>query len=466
MTLRRPPLLAALLQRLRRHDSLLTRLLLAQLLLLAALAALLGGLFYAERNVTIARLYARHWAAPLAIAAGLVPPGQGALPGPAAERPLARPLDDRPLPAYRPWRWTPRFVALRQAFVEQGVPVTDLMLSVAAPPQPLVWLQVSPPGRPPQWWGLPAGPLVPEWSLRSLAVIALGAALLAALVWAWTRWLTRPLMALRERIEQPADGAGQAPGSAAASTWVLPEIAAIERAHQALLARLQQQERERTMLLAGVSHDLRSPLGRIRLAAELLPDEPALRPRRAAIVRNVAEADRLIGSFLDHVRAGELPLQESVDLADVLRRAAAAAERPAAELSVQAPPTLWRPHCHPLLVERLISNLLDNAFQHGRPPVRLTLAGRSDGSAVLEVCDAGDGIAEADLAQLQEAFVRGDRARQRPGSGLGLAIVRQITRRLAGGLTFERTDPRAPGGPGWCVRVTLPPPPAARGERL
>jgi two-component system, OmpR family, osmolarity sensor histidine kinase EnvZ len=200
-----------------------------------------------------------------------------------------------------------------------------------------------------------------------------------------------------------------------------------------------------------VSHDLRSPLGRIRMAAELLPDGDGVAPRRDAIVRNAALADRLIGSFLDHVRSGELPLGETVDIAAIAR--AAAAQRASGELGVEAPAALTLPNANAVLIERLVANLLDNAFTHGRAPVVLRV-GATAGAVNLEVEDAGDGIAPDQQDAMLQAFARADTSRQRPGLGLGLAVVQRVALRMGARVTFVRSA----DGQRHAVRVTWPRP--------
>jgi two-component system osmolarity sensor histidine kinase EnvZ len=225
------------------------------------------------------------------------------------------------------------------------------------------------------------------------------------------------------------------------------EIEAIETAFQDLLNRLERHERERALLLAGVSHDLRSPLARARMAADLLPEAPGVAQRREAILRNIDVADRLIGSFMDHVRASSLPLDERVDLAELCRFVVAAQARSEADgadapasLSLEAPPSLVLPAANALLLERVLRNLIDNAFVHGQPPVTVRLWQASSGAVVLEVADRGPGIPSADQARLLQAFARGDASRNRPGTGLGLSVVDQVTTRLDGQVRMAHED--------------------------
>nr|WP_306441931.1 ATP-binding protein [Methyloversatilis sp. XJ19-49] len=216
------------------------------------------------------------------------------------------------------------------------------------------------------------------------------------------------------------------------------EVQAIDEAWRTLRQSIDLQECERALLLAGVSHDLRSPLGRIRMAAEMLPDGERVAPQREAIVRNVLLADRLIGSFLDHVRSGELPLDETVDVAAVARSVAAQQHCEATSLSVEAPASLPVAHANAVLIERVIANLLDNALTHGQPPVRL-IVGTVGHRIRVEVEDCGPGIAPEDQQAMLQAFARGDASRRHPGLGLGLAVVQRVALRMGGSVAFCRS---------------------------
>jgi two-component system, OmpR family, osmolarity sensor histidine kinase EnvZ len=415
-----------------RTRSLFTRLLLAQVLLAVVLTVLLALLFYAERNRTVAQLVAARWLPALQRMArgdGLAA-AQAAAPGP------LHVATQRPPPAFDIAALTPRLSMLRDALADAGLQVDDVMLG--APPTsatkvPTVWLalggQAGGNGLPP-WVGFESD--LVEARLRERVVVAvLLLFALSVLASALIARLARPLEALRARIAADDTSGGPLPKASA-------EVEAIDHAWRALRASLDRQERERALLLAGVSHDLRSPLGRIRLAAELLPDTEGIAARRDAIVRNAALADRLVGSFLDHVRSGELPLDDKVDLASLAR--SVAAQRPSAdgELTLDAPAALPVTCVNAVLIERVIANLLDNAFNHGKPPVRLAV-GRNAGQAWIEVGDRGPGIAPDQQAVLLQAFARADSSRGRPGLGLGLAVVQRVASRLGGTVSFVET---------------------------
>jgi two-component system, OmpR family, osmolarity sensor histidine kinase EnvZ len=366
------------------------------------------------------------WAPQLAQAAGVAVDASAPL---QVQRSKGMPDNTRPLPAM-----APRFVALRQRLQGHGLQVEDMRLSRQGADAAMIWLQIRPPDGGPVWLGVSGDVVLPEWPVRLLIAMALVAVLMVVASWSFTRRLTRPLEHLRQRMQTHMPGgplhvAAQTGGSS-------PEIMAMDTAYNELLARLEQHQRERSLLLAGVSHDLRSPLARIRMAAGLLPDAPGSTTRQDSIARNVVVADQLIESFLDFVRSDSLAFDQTVDLAEAARHVAARFERPADELMVVAPATLPWLDANALLVERLISNLIENALKHGRTPVVLRLQGDSL-QAILAVEDAGAGIAPPDVTRLQEAFSRGNDSRTVPGTGLGLAIVRQIAQRLGGSLEFE-----------------------------
>jgi two-component system osmolarity sensor histidine kinase EnvZ len=413
-----------------RNRSLFSRLLLAQVGVAIVLTAMLAIVFYVERNRTVAQLVTSSWAPSLLLVARGVPIEQvrQVAPGP------LHASDLRPEAVYIVASLTVLRRIMHETLVEAGLPVVDVVIGHrwdAKVGAPTLWLALRSEDGALRWVGFESG-LVDE-NLRERFLIAMlllfslavGASALIA------HHLAQPLEALRSRIT--ADDASGGPLPHASS-----EVQAIDEAWRALRQSLDQQERERALLLAGVSHDLRSPLGRIRLAAELLPDGEGIAPRREVIVRNAMQADRLVGSFLDHVRSGELPLNETVDLAAVARNTATQQQRAATELSVEAPDSLLANDVNAILIERVMSNLLDNAFTHGRSPVRLTV-GTADSRIRIEVEDCGPGIVPEDQQAMLQAFARGDASRRHPGLGLGLAIVQRVAFRMGGSVAFCRS---------------------------
>jgi len=426
-------------------DSLFTRLLLMQGLMVAGAVLIFGALMITERNVMLAPRYAALWEPALRLAL--------ASPAGSAAVPLAGLNGSLRLEAGGPAWQLRAFPATVSAVREVLEPRRVQLLSLGVVPGPggaTAWVAVRVDGGPLAWVSISGYPWLPSWSPR----LALGLALLLALVAVFSlyfvRRVTRPLAALHMRMLQHAQtGRALAGAPAGPAPNAPPELQAMDQAYTQLADKLERNERERALLLAGVSHDLRSPLARIRLAAEMLPETPTNADGVAAVTRNVDVADRLIASFLEFVRTGTQMLDETVDAAAVVRHAVAAIARPADELAAQLPQRLLLHQASALLLERLVVNLVDNALTHGGVPVQVHMS-CIDGTMQLLVIDSGPGLPRGAGDSLLEAFARGDASRGVPGFGLGLAIVHQIVMRLHGQLSFES------GPAAHTVRVLIP----------
>ena len=273
------------------------------------------------------------------------------------------------------------------------------------------------------------------WGSVVLALALLGAYFIA-------RQVARPLKRLARAAQQVGQGATPQP---------LPEhgaqeIATVSRAFNQMSADLAANERERALVLAGISHDLRTPLARVRLAAELSADE-ALRDGLAA---DVEQMDAVIRQFLDYARLDENEAAVPADLPALVREAAQpfAAQAGSLTFDLQPLPPLA---VRPLLLKRALSNLLDNAVRHGDGEITMRLL--QDGNRViLAVEDRGAGIPAEQRDAAKRPFVRLESARRdATGSGLGLAIVERAAR-LHGGEFY--LEDRAGGG--LSARLVLP----------
>ncbi|HEX6828511.1 MAG TPA: ATP-binding protein [Burkholderiales bacterium] len=270
--------------------------------------------------------------------------------------------------------------------------------------------------------------------------------LLLALAGAWliARQVGRPLRALESAAR--AIGHGEHPRPVPESG--ADEVATVARAFNQMSTDLAAGERERALVLAGISHDLRTPLARLRLALEL---SKAADPKLVEeAVKDIEAMDGIVEQFLAYVRSdgGEAPRPDS-DLNAIVGAAAERLSRNgrAVEARFGALPPL------PLrrgAVSRLAMNLVENALRHGAPPVEVETA-VEDGKAVLRVLDRGPGIPEGERERALQPFARLDAARSTPGTGLGLAIVDRIAR--AHGAALEL---RARPGGGLEARVAFP----------
>jgi two-component system osmolarity sensor histidine kinase EnvZ len=276
----------------------------------------------------------------------------------------------------------------------------------------------------------------------SLAIVLL----LLATAYVSARYLARPLRQLNAAVDELGRGGTPAPLPESGPS----EIAAVNRRFNAMLANLRQIERDRALLLAGVSHDLRTPLARLRLGVEMGGgDDPA---ERAGMVADIEEMDRIVGQFLDFARADDTSGRELAELDPIVR--ACVDRYVAAGREIGFRPGGVRPlPLKPTAVSRLVANLVDNALAYGAPPVDVVTAD-GEAFATIEVRDRGAGIAPDDVERLKRPFTRASDARARAdgaaGAGLGLAIVERIARMHGGTLEILPRD-----GGGTIARVRL-----------
>jgi two-component system, OmpR family, osmolarity sensor histidine kinase EnvZ len=199
--------------------------------------------------------------------------------------------------------------------------------------------------------------------------------------------------------------------------------------------RIQRHIEQRTTLLAAVSHDLRTPLTRLKLAVAMA--EPS--PRIEAIKGDLAEMEHMVEEYLDFARGEGGEAAEVVDVAALLAAVAEAAGRSGARVELIAPPAPLHVRLRPNAVKRALSNLLMNAAAHGSGRVRLKACAAGGGVELL-VDDDGPGIAEDLHEEAFKPFARLDPARRNAkGVGLGLAIARDVARAHGGDVTLGRS---------------------------
>jgi two-component system osmolarity sensor histidine kinase EnvZ len=183
---------------------------------------------------------------------------------------------------------------------------------------------------------------------------------------------------------------------------------------------------ERTLILAGVSHDIRTPLARLRLAVEMLPDQDCGYLKHG-MVEDIADMDNIINQFLDFVRGAEGEHIQMVDINTLLQALHDRQARAGRDLVIQLAPTYSVP-IKPLAMQRLLDNLVGNAYAYGGGQVRVASRIEAD-NIVISVFDNGPGIPETHLKKILRPFERLDKARSNVGgSGLGLAIAERIAK--------------------------------------
>ena len=197
-------------------------------------------------------------------------------------------------------------------------------------------------------------------------------------------------------------------------------------------------ERDRAEMLAGISHDLRTPLARLRLETEMSVPDAGAREHMAA---DIAQVDSIIEKFLDYARPDHVSMQPLV-LADLAQTSALPfTVRDDMQVQVEIPSVL-RVMGDEIELSRVLANLLENARRYGKTPgsdvtrVRIVATAR-DGWVTLRVRDYGPGVSPELLRNMTRPFFRGDSARTAAtGTGLGLAIVAKVVQNMGGVLEF------------------------------
>jgi two-component system, OmpR family, osmolarity sensor histidine kinase EnvZ len=250
--------------------------------------------------------------------------------------------------------------------------------------------------------------------LGAVAVSLLTARLLA-------RRITRPLARLTEAANRI--GRGETPE-------LLPETGPVELAHLARdFNRMAREVRDllsnRTTLLAGISHDLRSPLARMRVALAMLPQDAD--PKILARLNNdLKEMNELIASYLELARGLQHEQPQECDLGALIAQLAVIPGRAGARVAAQnCHRRLWVPV---MALRRILSNLIDNAVRYGEGREIEIVCGAAEDAFCIAVLDRGPGIPEDQIEAVFRPFHRLERSRSKAtgGSGLGLAIAKQL----------------------------------------
>ncbi len=294
------------------------------------------------------------------------------------------------------------------------------------------------------WIGLPRKRLEGSRSLQWLGWGALGALIALLTAAGFVSRLTRPLKRLTEAARVVGEGRYPEP---------LPEdgpeeLATVATAFNKMNKDLERQEQDRALILAGISHDLRTPLTRLRMGIEMSEADEATRD---GMVADTEEIDRTIGQFLDFARSNESANLEPVPLKPLLEDIAGLYQRRGITLHTELMDVGEIP-MNPATLRRAVSNLIDNAIRHaGKESITLSVQDKLT-AVVVDVADRGPGIPVAETDRMMQPFTRLEAARSNTaGAGLGLAIVSRIATQHGGKLELL---PRQEGG--LIARIRLP----------
>lgn len=283
------------------------------------------------------------------------------------------------------------------------------------------------------------------------ATIGAVAAVLLVLAGLAARAISAPLIRLAravDRLEPGGDAAVPRAGGPA-------EVRRVAEALDAMAGRVRDVLRQRSMALAALSHDLMTPIARLKLRSDELPDEAA----RRAFGRDLAEMERMVADALAFLRGSHDAEPSSpvsvLALVQVVVDEFAEAGHHVEERRMDDATVLARP----VALKRAVRNLVANALKHAREPWVEVEARHA--AALVRVGDRGPGLSEDERGKVFEPFFRGDRARAAGGgSGLGLPTARAIAEAHGGGLDLEE----APGG-GTVATLRLPVPPSRAATR-
>ena len=261
--------------------------------------------------------------------------------------------------------------------------------------------------------------------------------LLAAAIAIGAYPVVRRITGRLERLQARVDALGAGDLAARVQVEGCDEVAELARTFNRAADRIERLVNAQKTVLAGASHELRSPLTRMRMAIELLPGEE--RPElRAQLYKDIEELDALIGELLMASRLDALDHLTPAEEVDLLALLAEEAARTGAEASGDAVAIRGDPRT----LRRLMRNLLENARRYaGGAPVEAFVCALPAGGAKLVVADRGPGVAESERERIFESFYRPPGAKESDGGvGLGLALVRQIARRHGGDVRYVPRD--------------------------
>jgi signal transduction histidine kinase len=322
--------------------------------------------------------------------------------------------------------WPPRHGFMHRHFNE---PPRGYVAVVALGDDSAVRVTYRLPGGPGRW---------PSRLLVSTLILILSAVFLSVLA---VRLVVRPLRDVAGQAEQIGRDL-QTPEMPETGP---SEVRRVALAMNSMQRKIRQLFEQRSRFLAAVSHDLRTPITRMRLRAELIDDDEL----RKRMERDLAEMERMVQQTLEFMRDGDS--REAPGKIDLNALLDALVE----DIAEQGREVVFEPvgrpviESRPLALKRCIGNLLSNALRHG-VKVELRVMPSAPGISI-EVLDDGPGIPEDELEHVFEAFYRLDKSRSDSGTGLGLSIARAIAESLGGSLTLKNRD-----SGGLVARLVLP----------
>lgn len=256
--------------------------------------------------------------------------------------------------------------------------------------------------------------------------------------WLFIRLQNRPLIALEKAAKMV--GRGETPPHLPEQGTL--EIRSVTRAFNRMSKGIQALEEDRALLMAGISHDIRTPLTRIRLATEMMSPEDSYLAE--SIISDTEECNQIISQFMDYLKPVNREAFEAVDLNDIASDVASSEGGYEVQIETELQAGLAPALGNPIAIKRSLSNLVVNALRYGNGWVKVSSGMTADKKLVwLSVEDNGPGIDPSQVNKVFEPFTRGDTARGSEVTGLGLAIVKRIVSQHHGAVSVSN---RSQGG--------------------
>lgn len=250
--------------------------------------------------------------------------------------------------------------------------------------------------------------------------------------WLFVRRMNKPLKALQGAARQVGSGQFPAPLPLEGST----EMIAVTSAFNKMSQGIHQLESDRALMTAGISHDLRTPLTRIRLASEMLPEDQAW--VKDGIEHDIDDLNGIIDQFIDYARQDQQEASENINVNALIRdlvEARSIQDDTSIELNLAELPSV---KLRVVGIKRVLDNLIENAFRYGSPNIVIcTEVNHGKRNIMCTIRDYGKGIPEDEIDALFAPFAQGDKARGSVGSGLGLAITKRIVESHGGNMHFS-----------------------------
>ncbi|MEW6989920.1 two-component system sensor histidine kinase EnvZ [Colwelliaceae bacterium 6441] len=296
----------------------------------------------------------------------------------------------------------------------------------------LFWIR--PPQAPNYWVKIPINSLEEANYSPLIIVLAILGALSVIGGWLFVRQINRPLKALQSAAHDVGRGEFPEPLAEQGTT----EIVAVTQAFNHMSKGIKQLEDDRNLLMAGISHDLRTPLTRIRLATEMMSKHDEF--LKDGIDGDIDDMNTIIDQFIDYIRHDSKDKAEFEDLNVLLSEVVQAEAINDRNITFTAQPLAKIPLRY-VAIKRVVANLIQNAIRYSEDDIEICSGKDQSGRfAYFTVCDSGPGIPDQDIERLFQPFTQGDKARGTEGSGLGLAIIKRIVDTHGGRILLKNRE--------------------------